>query len=284
MDAQVFIAMLVAAAFHAGWNAMIKLKLDPLLTVSLISIACGVVALPFVPLTGLPSPAAWPYVLTSLAVHILYYLALAEAYRQGDLGHVYPIARGSAPLMTALGAYLLVGENPGPLGWLGIAVLASGILLLSVRGGPAGTRFDHRSIGFAMLTAVTITAYTLADGIGARLAGSAASYIVWLFLLDGIMMLAFGCWRFGPALLTEARGSWGLIAIAGAMSTAAYGIAIWAMTRAPIALVAALRETSVLFAALIAIVVLREPVVPSRIVAAGLVVLGAALLRLKSLG
>ncbi|NJO12508.1 MAG: hypothetical protein HC872_02525, partial [Gammaproteobacteria bacterium] len=127
--------MLAAAAFHAGWNALLKVRLEPMMAMSLISTACGIVALPFVPLVGLPLPAAWPYVLASLALHLVYYTALAEAYRAGDLGQVYPIARGAAPLMTALGATLWLGEGLGPAGWAGILVLGAGILMLSLRGG-----------------------------------------------------------------------------------------------------------------------------------------------------
>lgn len=281
MDPHVFLAVLAAAAFHAGWNALLKVRLEPMMAMSLISTACGIVALPFVPLVGLPLPAAWPYVLASLALHLIYYTALAEAYRAGDLGQVYPIARGTAPLMTALGATLWLGEGLGAAGWAGIVVLAAGILMLSLRGGRDLARFDGRSVGFALLTALSIAAYTLVDGAGARLAGSAAPYIVWLFVLDGVMMLAFGYWRAGASVVTEFRRAWSVVLLGGALSTAAYAIAIWAMTVAPIALVAALRETSVLFAALLAVVVLKEPVMATRLTAAVLVLCGLALIRLS---
>lgn len=280
MDTYVFLAVLAAAAFHAGWNALLKVRLKPMVAMSLISTACGIVALLFVPLVGLPSPAAWPFIIASLALHLVYYTALAEAYRFGDLGQVYPIARGSAPLMTALGATFWLREQLGLAGWCGILVLGAGILMLSLRGGRDSSRFDGRSVGFALLTALSITAYTLVDGSGARLAGSPAPYIVWLFVLDGVMMLAFGYWRTGSSIVTEFRRAWLVVLLGGVLSTAAYAIAIWAMTLAPIALVAALRETSVLFAALLGVAVLKEPVLPVRFAAAVLVLCGLALIRL----
>lgn len=280
MDAHVFLAVLAAAVFHAGWNTLLKVRLEPMMAMSLISTACGIVAIPFVPVVGLPLAAAWPYIIASLALHFVYYTALAEAYRSGDLGQVYPIARGAAPLITAVGATLWLHEGLGLAGWCGILVLGAGILMLSLRGGRDLSRFDGRSVGFALLTALSIAAYTLIDGAGARLAGSPAPYIVWLFVFDGIMMLAFGLWRAGRSVVTEFRRAWTVVLFGGVLSTAAYAIAIWAMTVAPIALVAALRETSVLFAALLGVVVLKEPVMPARLAAAALVLCGLALIRL----
>ena len=281
MDAYVFAAVLAAAAFHAGWNALLKVRLEPIMAMSLISTACGIVALPFLPLVGLPLPAAWPFIIASLVLHFVYYMGLAEAYRFGDLGQVYPIARGAAPLMTALGATFLIGEQLSFGSWCGVLVLGAGILTLALRGGRDLSRFDGRSVGFALLTAASIAAYTLVDGAGARKAGHAAPYIVWLFVLDGIMMLAYGMWRAGArVVVTEFRAAWGVVLLGGALSTAAYAIAIWAMTVAPIALVAAVRETGVLFAALIGVMLLKEPIVIARIVAVALVISGLVLIRL----
>src|SRR5262245_47482061 len=201
MEAYFILVVLAAAAFHAGWNALLKVRLKPMMAMSLIFAACGIVALPFVPLVGLPLPAAWPFIVASLALHLVYYTALAEAYRFGDLGQVYPIARGAAPLMTALGATLWLGEQLGLAGWCGILVLGAGILALSLRGGRQLSPFDGRSVGFALLTALSIAAYTLVDGAGARLAGSPAPYIVWLFVADSVMMLVFGYWRAGSCVV-----------------------------------------------------------------------------------
>lgn len=281
MDLFVFLAVLTAAAFHAGWNALLKLNVEPIVATSLVAAASGFVAVPFAFVVGLPSPAAWPYVLASMVIHIVYYLALAQAYRFGDLGQVYPIARGTAPLMTAILATLWLGEGLGPYGWAGIVVLAAGILLLAVRGGRTLKPFDARSVAFALLTSLTITTYTLVDGIGARVSGAPLQYTVWLFLLSGGAMGIYGLLRVGRRLTAEFADHWMLTIGGAALSTAAYAIAIWAMTVAPIALVAALRETSVLFAALLGTVLLREPLLPARVAAACLVLAGMMLVRLK---
>jgi drug/metabolite transporter (DMT)-like permease len=281
MDLLVFLSVLAAAACHAGWNALLKLNLEPALSTTLVAIASGLVAVPFVLVAGLPDAAAWPYVIASVIIHVGYYVALAEAYRYGDLGQVYPIARGSAPLVTAVMATVLLGETLRPFAWAGVIVLAAGILLLATRGGRSARRLDVRSVGFALLTAATITAYTLVDGIGARAAGSAAAYSAWLFLASGAVMTVFGFWRVGPSLGRHLAANWP-VALGGAvLSTAAYAIAIWAMTVAPIALVAALRETSVLFATLLATLLLREPWLAVRIAATLMVLAGALLLRVR---
>jgi drug/metabolite transporter (DMT)-like permease len=235
--------------------------------------------MPFAFLVGLPHTPAWPYLVASVVIHIGYFLALAEAYRSGDLGQVYPIARGSAPLLTAMLATILIGERLGLYAWAGIVMLAAGILLLAARGGRQGRRFDARSVAFALLTSLTITAYTLVDGIGARLADSAAAYAVWLFLLNGAAMAAWGFARIGPRLVAALRANWPMALAGAALSTAAYAIAIWAMTVAPIALVGALRETSVLFATLLSTLLLREPWLAARIAATCMVLAGALLLR-----
>jgi drug/metabolite transporter (DMT)-like permease len=281
MELIVFVAVLTAAACHAGWNALLKLKLEPALATSLVAIASGLVALPFALALGLPKAAAWPYVIASVVIHIGYYLALAEAYRLGDLGQVYPIARGSAPLVTAIIATALLGETLGFLAWAGIIVLAAGILLLALRGGRRAGQADARSVTFALLTSATITAYTLVDGIGARVTGSAAAYSAWLFLLSGVVMTIYGFLRVGRSIGGHLVTNWASALGGAVLSTASYAIAIWAMTVAPIALVAALRETSVLFATLLSTLLLREPWLAARIAATLMVLAGALLLRVR---
>ena len=164
----VFAAVLFAALCHAGWNAAVKRGLDPLATTVLMSIGAALVGLAMLPFTGLPENAAWPWVIASVLIHIVYFAALIESYAAGDMGLVYPLARGSAPLMTATATAALLDEHLGLFGWLGIAVLAAGVLLLSLRGSRDLAKLDRRAIGFALLTAVTICAYTVVDGIGAR--------------------------------------------------------------------------------------------------------------------
>ncbi len=280
MDPVVFAAVLVAAACHAGWNAVIKFGLDPFSTMALIAVASMAVAVPLVPIVGFPSAASWPWLAGSLALHLAYFIGLTEAYRTGDMGQVYPIARGTAPLLTALASYLLLGEDLGILGSSGIVVLVCGVVLVSVRGGRNLVRLDRRAVGYALFTAVTICGYSLVDGIGARKAGSAHAYAVMLFVFDGISMAVFALVRRGYAMIPAAARFWKGGLAGGTLSLAAYWIVIWAMTVAPIALVAALRETSVLFGAAFAVVFLGEPLRPIRILAAVLIVAALALIRL----
>jgi drug/metabolite transporter (DMT)-like permease len=277
----VFAAVLFAAACHAGWNAAIKRGLDPLATTVLISLGAAIVALALVPFAGLPAAPAWPWVMASVLVHLAYFAALIESYRAGDMGQVYPLARGSAPLMTAALSPLVVGEAVGAVAFAGIAMLAAGVFLLSLRGGRDLARFNRRAVGFALLTAVTICAYSLVDGIGARLAGSANAYTVALFVGIGPVMLAYALARNGSGVIAAMGRHWATGLAGGALQLGSYGIAIWAMTVAPIAIVAALRETSVLFGAVIAVVFLKEPLRPPRIVAAMMIVVGLVLIRLN---
>lgn len=281
MDLHVFLAVLAAALCHAAWNAGLKMKVDPRVAVTLLTVSGALVALPLLPLTGWPAPAAWPYLAASTLIHIAYFLGLAEAYRTGDLGQVYPIARGTAPLLTATGSFLILGEPVGGLGTLGILLLTAGILLLSLRGLSSLAALERRAIGFAFLTAATIATYTLVDGRGARASGNAHAYSMAFFVLNGLAMGAIGLWRH-PREVRKALSGNGLAALGGGvLSVVSYWVALWAMTLAPIALVAAVRETSVLFAAAIGVVVLKEPVVGSRIVSALLVVAGLVLIRLS---
>jgi drug/metabolite transporter (DMT)-like permease len=280
VETHVFFAVLFGAACHAGWNAFLKIKLEPFTAMALIAIMSAIVVAPVMLFLPIPPAAAWPWIAASVIFHLGYFIGLTEAYRTGDMGQVYPIARGSAPLMTALISTLVVGEAVGLKGWLGILVLVAGVFLLSMRGGRT-LHFDKRAVGFALFTAVTICGYSIVDGLGARAAGNAHAYTAWLFLLDGLMMLIFALLRRGPPVLAEFASFWKHGLIGGALSLAAYWIAIWAMTVAPIALVAALRESSVLFAAAISIVVLKEPLQRPRIIAAGMIVAGLVLIRLQ---
>jgi drug/metabolite transporter (DMT)-like permease len=281
METFVFLAVLFAAACHAGWNALIKVGLDPLSTTTLISVGSGIVALAFAPLVGMPASAAWPWLLASVVIHLVYFASLIESYRTGDLGQVYPIARGSAPLMTAAVMSIFVGEKLGALGWTGIFVLVAGVLLLSARGGRHLAEIDRRAIGFALFTALTICAYSVVDGIGARLSANPNAYSVWLFIGIAIVMVPYALYRDGRDVVPAMQRFWLRGFAGGALQVLSYGIAIWAMTVAPIAIVATLRETSVLFGAAIAVVILKEPLRAVRIVAACLIVCGLVLIRVQ---
>jgi drug/metabolite transporter (DMT)-like permease len=281
METFVFVAVLFAAACHAGWNALIKVGLDPLSTTTLISVGSGIVALAFAPFVGTPAPAAWPWLLASVVIHLVYFASLIESYRTGDLGQVYPIARGSAPLMTAAITSIFVGEKLSALGWMGIVVLVAGVLLLSARGGRELAEVDRRAIGFALFTALTICAYSVVDGIGARLSANPNGYSVWLFIGIAVVMVPYALYRDGRDVIPAMQRFWLRGFAGGALQVLSYGIAIWAMTVAPIAIVATLRETSVLFGAVIAVVVLKEPLRAVRVIAACLIVCGLVLIRLQ---
>lgn len=241
MENVVFIAVLFAAACHAGWNALIKVGLDPLSTTTVISVGAGVVSLLFLPFVGLPAWAAWPWLITSIAIHLIYFAALIESYRTGDLGQVYPIARGSAPLMTGAVTAIFVGEQLSAIGWLGLLTLVAGVLLLSARGGRELAQIDRRAVGFALFTALTICAYSVVDGIGARLSANPNAYSLWLFVGMAMVMVPYALYRDGQKMLPAMHRYWQRGFAGGALQLLSYGIAIWAMTVAPIAIVAALR-------------------------------------------
>ena len=279
MDSFVFVAVLFAAACHAGWNALIKVGLDPLSSTTLISIGSGVVALCFVPFAGVAAAESWPWLIASVVIHLFYFAGLAESYRTGDLGQVYPIARGSAPLMTAAASAFIIGEQLSVTAWMGILALVAGVFLLSARGGREIAKVDHRAVGFALFTAVTISAYSIVDGIGARLSQNPAAYSLWLFVGIALVMVPYAHLRGGAASYRGMQKFWKRGLTGGALQAASYGIALWAMTLAPIAIVAALRETSVLFGAAIAVVLLKEPLRAVRVFAAAMIVAGLALIR-----
>jgi drug/metabolite transporter (DMT)-like permease len=283
LDSFVFTAVLVAAACHAGWNAAIKTGLDPLASTVLITTGAGIVSLVLIPFVGLPPAAAWPWVIASVVIHLFYFIGLSEAYQAGDLGQVYPLARGSAPLMTAGATTLLLGETLNALGWIGIATLATGVLLLSLRGGRAAAErhLDRRAIFFALFTALTICIYSVVDGIGGRTSGNPHPYTLAMFVGNAAIMAAYFLVRRGTASVGPMMRRWPVGLFGGSLQLLSYGIVIWAMTKAPIAPVAALRETSVLFGAVLAFFLLREPLKPARLVAALMIVCGLVLIRLS---
>jgi drug/metabolite transporter (DMT)-like permease len=283
MDSFVFTAVLFAAACHAGWNAAIKTGLDPLSSTVLITTGAGVVSLGLMLFVGLPPVAAWPWVIASVVIHLFYFIGLSEAYQAGDLGQVYPLARGSAPLMTAGATTLLLGETLNALGWAGIVTLAAGVLLLSLRGGRAGDgkHLDRRAVGFALFTAVTICLYSVVDGIGGRTAVNPHSYTLAIFVGNALIVGIYFVMRRSLASLRPLPALWPVGLFGGSLQLVSYGIVIWAMTKAPIAPVAALRETSVLFGALLAFFLLKEPLRLARLAAALMIVCGLVLIRIS---
>jgi drug/metabolite transporter (DMT)-like permease len=278
MEPIVFAAVLTASACHATWNALVKAGGDPFVRIALVNIVsalCALVLLPFVPA---PLPASWPFIVASVAVHQGYFLFLVQGYRSGDLSQVYPIARGVAPLLVALGGLAFAGERVAPGEAFAVALISAGVLSLAFAWRDP-TR-DHRAVLFALLTGLTIAAYTVVDGMGGRRAGAVVGYIVWMFVFDGvpfaIALIALRRGRLYVSMLPGLRGS----VIGGALAFAAYGLVIWAMTRAPLTVVSALRETSVILAALIGTRVLHEPFGGRRIFAACLVTIGIVWLQI----
>lgn len=273
------VLVLAAAALHAGWNALIKARLEPLIAMTLVVIGSGLAGVPLLLAFGMAPPAAWPYVAGSTTLHLAYYLALAEAYRRGEMSRVYPIARGGAPLLATLFAVVIAGETISARALVGVLMLGFGIVLLSAGRG-RGARHDRLAPVFALLTALVIAGYTVVDGLGARISGNPSGYAATLFVVDGLPMpLLLLAWRGVRAFAPMRSYLWqGLLG--GAMSVVAYWVVIWAMTRAPIPVVAALRETSVLFSAVIATAMLKERLVPSRIAAAVAIFAGIAVIEL----
>ncbi|MGF7158948.1 drug/metabolite transporter (DMT)-like permease [Rhodoligotrophos appendicifer] len=280
MDTLTFAAILAAAFMHAAWNAMIKIGLDRFMSMALMGTCMGGIALALTPFFPLPAPESWPFIIASILCHIGYNLTLVRAYGLGDLGQIYPLARGTAPLSVALfGAFVLAEALP-PLGWIGILVLVGGVWLMSFKGGREKAQLHRHAVVSALFVSGFISAYTILDGIGGRASGSASGYTLWLLGLEGVVMVAIALAVRGPKAIIKLRGVWVSGLIAGALSLSAYWIAIWAMTRAPIAAVAALRETSILFALAISVIALKEPLTRWRTAAAIMIVAGAAVLRL----
>lgn len=280
MTPTVFLAVLAAAAMHAIWNAVVKVKLDRFASVTLMTIGMAATALPIAPFVAFPALHVWPWILASVLFHMGYKLSLIRAYQHGDLAQTYPLARGSAPLLTTLGAIPIAAEVPSPVSAGGIALLSLGTFLMSLRGGAQVKGLDRRAVGFALFTSVFIAAYTLSDGSGARAAETASSYAVWLFICDGIWSVLLALFLRGKAIFGTVAAEWKTGIVTGALAAFSYWIAMWAMTRAPIASVAALRETSILFAMLISVFALRETPTIWRGAAALLIVGGVIALRL----
>jgi drug/metabolite transporter (DMT)-like permease len=275
----VTLAVLGAGLLHAGWNALIKSAAggDALLDTATIvagSTVCSIAVIPFVPL---PLAAAFPMALASVGIHFGYYLTLAGAYRAGDLSFAYPLMRGSAPLIVALLGAVFLRELPSAQVTVGIALISAGIFAIAF-----AQRHHHprAAVYWALTNAVIIAVYTLIDGAGARASGNALAYVVWLTFLEGLLFLVFIRMRRGSASVTYIARQWRRGLLGGFCSVTAYAIVLWAMTRAPVAAVAALRETSVLFAALIGTVLLKEGFGLARLVGAASVVAGVAALKL----
>jgi drug/metabolite transporter (DMT)-like permease len=273
------LAVLGAGLLHAGWNALLKGAPggDPMLDTATVVAGSCICALGTLPLVPLPDPAAWKFIAGSTVVHFAYYVTLAHAYRTGDLSFAYPLMRGSAPLIVAVLGVVFLHELPTTHAMVGIVLICTGIVSIAfVR----RERHPPSAARWAFANAAIIAAYTLIDGSGARASGNALAYVAWLIFIEGLPFIAWILWRRGAAGAAYLQRGWRRGLIGGAASLAAYGIVLFAMTRAPVAAVAALRETSVLFAALIGALWLKEGFGAMRLAGAASVAVGIAALKL----
>lgn len=276
MSSYAFELVMLAAVLHALWNAIVKAGQDTFLTTVLVTTCAALWAAAALPFLPAPAPASWPFIAASALLQVLYYALVARIYRVADMSQTYPLMRGVAPLLVALFGTLVLGEHLTAGAWLGIGVICLGILLTL-----AGARAQRRDgLGLALLTALLIATYTLVDGAGVRRSQSPVAYTLWIFLLGGALIAGWAGLTRGRRLLRYARGNAHLGAIGGFGTLAAYALALQAMTLAPVSMVAALRESSILFATLIAWWVLKEPVGRARWVSVGVILVGVVVLRL----
>ena len=277
--AAVVVAVLLAAVLHACWNALLKGVEDRLVTVVLLDLTALVLSALALPLARSPARASWWLLGLSVLLHAGYKVLLMQSYRVGELNQVYPLARGSAPLLVAGFAGLVLGERLGPWQLAGLAGVCGGLVLLleTGRGGLRG----RPMLGFALATGVSIAAYTVADGVGVRRSGTDLGYVVWLFLLGGLPIPLYAAAVAGRDLAARMRRRLGAGVAAGALAVTAYGLVIWAQRRGALAVVAALRETSVLVAALIGSLWFSERFGRRRVLAAACITAGIVLLNLR---
>lgn len=278
MTLTVMLLVLGSAMMHAGWNAIVKTAGDKLTDVALVTGWAALFAALTLPFFPMPSPESLPYLAASVVIHCGYFSLVAFAYRAGDLSFAYPIMRGSAPLFTALISVAAMSERITPWGWMGVVLLSGGILLLALEHWQPGHTQGH-ALWIGLGNACIIVLYTLVDGIGVRLSGDAWSYIAWMFFLNGIGLLGMVGMLRGRQVASALGKNWRNSAAGGVLTLGAYGIALWAMTQAAIPLVAALRETSVVFGLILARLTLKESFGMRRWAASGLVAAGAAALK-----
>ncbi len=274
-------AVVLAGAFlHAVWNVLVRSASDKFLNTALVVAGAGALTACWLPFAPAPAVESWPYLAASVLIHVAYFSFVALSYRDADLSFVYPLMRGSAPAMSAVVVALLVHESPSPTGWVGVLLVSGGILLL------AGDSWRSGSLRFApMLVALAnggvIVTYTLVDGVGVRLSGHAVSYTGWMFFLTAFPLVIASFAKQGRNAARNLRLNWGKGLLGGACTLSSYTLALWAMTHAPIALVAALRETSVVFGTLIAAGFLRESVSPMRYLSVFVITAGAIAIKVS---
>jgi drug/metabolite transporter (DMT)-like permease len=270
-------AVLFAAVTHAGWNAIAHQITDKLVGFTLIAGGGMLIGLAMVPFVPFPAAGAWPYLAASAVIHVAYYVLLMRSFRLGDFGQAYPIARGTAPLVVTLLAALFAHEVPNGWAAAGITLSCAGLTGVALWG-LRGSRPNWPAIGAALATGVTIAAYTVVDGLGVRASGSSLGYIAWLMAVEGIAVPAYALYRWRGRFITVLRPFAPRGLLGAALSVLAYGLVLWAQTRAELAPIAALRESSIIVGAAIGAVFFKERFGPPRIAAAGLLVAGIGLM------
>lgn len=273
------LVVLLGAMLHASWNAMVRSSTNRTLDMVLVVSGAAVIAAGLLPFVPQPAAASWPYLIASGLIHVVYFTLVALSYRHGELSFAYPIMRGSAPVLSAIAAALLLAESPTAGGWLGVLLICSGVMLLAAESWRAG-KLQRKATLFALATAGTVVIYTLVDGVGVRLSGNAAVYTGWVFVLTAIPLIVLFSVINGRSTADYLRANALRGLLGGSCTLGSYALALWAMTQAPIALVAALRETSVVFGAILAATLLHEPVSRLRWLAILIVVSGAAAIKL----
>jgi drug/metabolite transporter (DMT)-like permease len=280
VNISVFLIVLLAAALHATWNAVVKGGGDKLLTTVLVTGSAALIAMVLLPFISMPARSSWPFIAGSTVLQIGYFVLVAQAYRIADMSATYPVMRGTAPLLVAVASVTFFKESLAPVAWLGVVTICVGILSMATARRTARSKGEGRGVALALLNAVVIAGYTLIDGAGVRRSGAPAAYTLWIFLLTGVPL---AIWALAVRRQTFRRyiaGNWHVGFIGGIGAVTSYGLALWAMTIAPVAMVAALRETSILFATAISALILKERVSAARIAGACIIASGAIVLRL----
>ncbi len=266
METHIIFIILAAAFFHAVWNASVKLDDDKLLFLTGMQIATFLMVLPLVPFVGLPHPDSWPYLLASAVFHFGYYLSLASAYHYGDFAQTYPVARGTAPILVTLWGVFVLRETLSGMELASTLGVIAGIMIFATR--RLGVVLHQRKALLSAFTAAFfIAAYTLVDGVGGRRSMNIPAYMVWLSILDSCLLPWYALRKNSLSDVLALKMKWRMILLASVLGLAAYWVAVWAMSQAPIMLVSALRETSIIIAALIGAYYFKEPAGKRRIIA-----------------
>ncbi|HWU60618.1 MAG TPA: DMT family transporter [Ensifer sp.] len=277
MPIDIALLVLLGALFHASWNAIIKGGDDKVLNTAMISLGSGVISLCALPFFPLPGWQILPFLVASVVLQTIYYLLIAASYRLGDIALVYPLMRGAAPLVVTALSFTIFGERISTHALIGIGCISGGIFIMAL-----GVRANSaKAAALALLNAVMIGLYTLFDAWGARTANDPISYVLWISILPPVVLFGYALYSRGSVRVREhLKVNWWRAAVGGAGSIGSYGVALWAMTKAPVALVATLRETSIVFALLISVFIFRENGSIWRYLAGGVITAGALALKL----